>query len=245
MARPSGRAGPDMKPGMMGISFAGGLSVVAASRLGSRVGMGAVVRRPRRSAADAALPVHRRPAERTHPAAARLRRRHHPARRRRRVVPPEQVEPLRQGILAFLDASHLAMVDKPRAALEFERARTLAATLPEPARTFMTWVNNRDVAHLGPALLPHVAALGGDTALSPARNPPPVGTGLSAARRRRQRHPGRGIRAAGGRSPRAAAAASIAARRRRSSPTPRSIVAPRGRRDLAADPASGRAGALG
>ena len=90
-----------------------------------------------------------------------------------RVVPAEQVEPLRQGILAFLNASHLDMVDKPRAALEFERARKLAETLPEPARTFMTWVNKRDVAHLGPALLPHVAAIGGDPALSPARNPPP------------------------------------------------------------------------
>ena len=42
-----------------------------------------------------------------------------------------------QGILAFLDASHLDMVDKPRAALEFERAKQIAETLPEPARTFM------------------------------------------------------------------------------------------------------------
>ena len=47
-----------------------------------------------------------------------------------RLVPAEQVEPLRQGILAFLEASHLDMVDKPRAALEFERAKKLAETLP-------------------------------------------------------------------------------------------------------------------
>src|SRR5688572_17127656 len=90
-----------------------------------------------------------------------------------RVVPAEQVEPLRLGIRAFLNASHLDMVDKPRAALEFERAKQLAETLPEPARTFMTWVNTRDVAHLGPALLPHVAAMGDDPALSPLRNPAP------------------------------------------------------------------------
>jgi fermentation-respiration switch protein FrsA (DUF1100 family) len=90
-----------------------------------------------------------------------------------KVVPSNQVEPLRQGILAFLNASHLDMVDKPRAALEFERARKLSESLPEPARTFMSWVNNRDVAHLGPALLPHVAELGSDPALSAARNPPP------------------------------------------------------------------------
>jgi predicted esterase len=37
----------------------------------------------------------------------------------------------------------------------------------------MTWVNERDVARLGPALLPHVSALGGDAALSAERNPPP------------------------------------------------------------------------
>jgi fermentation-respiration switch protein FrsA (DUF1100 family) len=65
------------------------------------------------------------------------------------------------------------MVDKPRAALEFERVRKLSETLPDPARTFMSWVNTRDVAQLGPALLPHVASFGGDAALSPGRNPPP------------------------------------------------------------------------
>ena len=37
----------------------------------------------------------------------------------------------------------------------------------------MNYVNLRDVDHLGPILLPHVAALGGDPALSPALSPPP------------------------------------------------------------------------
>jgi predicted esterase len=37
----------------------------------------------------------------------------------------------------------------------------------------MGYVNARDVAHLGPILLPHVAGLGGDPALSPARSPAP------------------------------------------------------------------------
>ena len=140
-----------------------------------------------------------------------------------RVVPAEQVEPLRQGILAFLNASHLDMVDKPRAALEFERAQTLAETLPEPARTLMTYVNNRDVAHLGPALLPHVAALGGDPALSPVRNPAPVApvyllhgaddNVIPAAESETARR--RSARARRARDP---------ARRRRSSPTPRSTT---------------------
>ena len=37
----------------------------------------------------------------------------------------------------------------------------------------MAWVNTRDVARLGPALLPYVAAMGDDVALSPRRNPAP------------------------------------------------------------------------
>jgi dienelactone hydrolase len=89
------------------------------------------------------------------------------------MVPGDQVEPLRAAVLTFLEASHVDMVDKPRAATIFARARTMAAQLAEPARTYMTYVNSRDVAHLGPALLPHVAAMGGDPALSPAKSPAP------------------------------------------------------------------------
>jgi predicted esterase len=37
----------------------------------------------------------------------------------------------------------------------------------------MNYVNARDVAQLGPVLLPHVAGLGGDPALSPTRAPFP------------------------------------------------------------------------
>ena len=89
------------------------------------------------------------------------------------VVPPSQVAPLRNAILTFLEASHLDMVDKPAASRVFERARAEAAALAEPARTYMLWVNARDVAKLGQALLPHVSALGGDPSLSPARSAPP------------------------------------------------------------------------
>jgi hypothetical protein len=92
-----------------------------------------------------------------------------------RLVPAEQVEPLRAAILTFLEASHVDMVDKPRAAGIFERARTMTADLGEPARTLMTYVNTRDVDHLGPVLLPHVSAMG-DPALSPAKSVPPAGT---------------------------------------------------------------------
>jgi len=37
----------------------------------------------------------------------------------------------------------------------------------------MDYVNARDVARLGPILVPHLPELGGDPALSPERSPPP------------------------------------------------------------------------
>jgi dienelactone hydrolase len=90
------------------------------------------------------------------------------------VVPAPQVEPLRAAILSYLEASRLDMVDKAQATREFEKARALAEGLPEPARTLMAYVNTRDVKHLGPILLPHVTRMGGDPALSPSRSTPPV-----------------------------------------------------------------------
>ena len=93
-----------------------------------------------------------------------------------RVVPAEQVGPLRDAILTFLEASRLDMVDKARSEAEFAKTREITRTLAEPARTLMTYVNDRDVSQLGPILLPHVGELGGDPALSPSRSPPPSAT---------------------------------------------------------------------
>jgi pimeloyl-ACP methyl ester carboxylesterase len=61
--------------------------------------------------------------------------------------------------------------DRARAAALFADARRQAAVLQEPARTLLGWVNDRDVAHLGPAVLPHILASAGDPALSPERSP--------------------------------------------------------------------------
>lgn len=91
-----------------------------------------------------------------------------------RVVPAPQVAPLRAAILSFLEASRLDMIDKTAAAAEFTRAKALEAALDEPARTYMNYVNTRDVARLGPVLLPYMAELGGDPSLSPARSPLPT-----------------------------------------------------------------------
>ncbi|QSQ27691.1 hypothetical protein JY651_23505 [Pyxidicoccus parkwayensis] len=90
-----------------------------------------------------------------------------------RLVPPEQVEPLRTGIRTFLRASHLTLTDGKLAEQTFEKARTLQAEMAEPAATLMKYVNTRDVAALGPLLLPHVKAFAADPSLSPERSPPP------------------------------------------------------------------------
>jgi dienelactone hydrolase len=89
------------------------------------------------------------------------------------IVPADQVAPLQQGILVFLEASHLALYDTDSAAREFARARALEVTLHEPAATYLHLVNTRDVEALGARLLPVVAALGDDQALSPERSPAP------------------------------------------------------------------------
>jgi dienelactone hydrolase len=90
-----------------------------------------------------------------------------------RVVPPAQVGPLRAAVRRFLWASHLDRVDKAEANREFAALRDVAKRLPEPAATLMRYVNDRDVVHLGPKLLPYVRYYGGDPALSLSRSPKP------------------------------------------------------------------------
>ncbi len=166
----------DGKIGMMGISFGGGLTLVAAGRpaLRDRVaftmsfgGHGDLPRTLKFLCtgiqADGTLrPPHDYGLAIVLLDAAPL------------VVAADQVRPLRDAILSFLEASRLDMVDKTKAQAQFERARALEKGLAEPAKTFMGYVNARDVAHLGPILLPHVATLVGDPALSPDRAAPPA-----------------------------------------------------------------------
>jgi dienelactone hydrolase len=90
-----------------------------------------------------------------------------------RLVPPEQVEPLRTAIRTFLRASHLTLTDARRAEETFEEARRMQGLMPEPAGRLMGYVNTRDVAALGPLLLPHVQAFAADPSVSPERSPPP------------------------------------------------------------------------
>jgi hypothetical protein len=93
------------------------------------------------------------------------------------VVPPDQVEPLRKGITNFLLASSLTLVDQAKAEAEFKNARDFEATLPEPSRTYLKFVNDRAVDKLGPILLPVVERLSEASAipgLSPERSAAPA-----------------------------------------------------------------------
>ncbi len=176
LTRPEYR-GRDGRVGLLGISFGGGLSIVAAGRPSVRdrvafvMAFGGHSDLPRTlrylctgvQPDGAVRPPHDYGLAIVLLGAAD------------RVVPAAQVQSLRDAILSYLEASRLAMVDQAKAAQEFERAKRLEATLEEPARTYMQYVNARDVAKLGPVLLPHVGELGGDPALSPARSPLPLG----------------------------------------------------------------------
>lgn len=168
-------ASDDGRIGMMGISFAGGLSIVAAGRpsIADRVafvmslgGHGDLPRTLRYLCTGIQPDGASRPPHDYGLAIILLGVAD-------RVVPAEQADALRQAILSFLEASRLDMVDVTLAKAEFARASSLAAALPEPAKTMMAYVNARDVARLGPILLPHTGSLGGDPSLSASRSTPP------------------------------------------------------------------------
>jgi dienelactone hydrolase len=160
---------PDGKIGLFGVSFAGGLSISAAGRPRTRDHVAFVVSfgghgnlaRVTRYLCTGIQPdgSYRKPHDYGIVVALNN--------LADKVVPPEQVEPLRASILAFLYASHLDMVDKPAAAREFAHARDMQRALPEPAATLMGYVNDRAVKPLGEALLPHIAIFEKDASLSP------------------------------------------------------------------------------
>ena len=85
------------------------------------------------------------------------------------IVPADQVAALREGVYTFLHASQLTLVDMDRAMATFAKARQMADAMPEPSRTYMTYVNDRAVSQLGQVLVPLLDTFrADDPALSPA-----------------------------------------------------------------------------
>lgn len=170
------RLAQDGRIGMMGISFAGGLSLVAAGRpsLRERVayvfsfgGHEDLPRVLRYLCAGDTAREERPPPHDYGVAVLLLGTADH-------LVPSDQVAALRDGVRRFLQASYLHRVDKPRAEREFAALRTMARTLPEPSATLLEYVNNRDVVHLGDRLLPYIGLYGEAAALSVSRSPKPT-----------------------------------------------------------------------
>jgi dienelactone hydrolase len=162
---------PRGRIGIVGISFAGGLALVAAARpsIASRVDLVAALGthgdlpRAMRFLCIGEMPDGRVRTPHDYGAAVIL------LAGASHFVPPAQVEGLRRAITTFLDGSSYYN-DPVRSKALFDDARAQERALPEPARTVMSWVNNRDVATLGPKLLPYLEELGGAAALSPERS---------------------------------------------------------------------------
>lgn len=165
--------GRDGRVGLGGVSFSGGLALVAAGRpsLANRLTMAVSfggygdLSRVMRYLCTGLLPDGTRGHPHDYGVAVALLE-VAPA-----MVPADQAEPLRRGILTFLEGSLHDQTDRPRAQALFADARAQAAALPEPARTLLSWVNDRNVASLGPAVLPHLQALDGADRISPEHTP--------------------------------------------------------------------------
>ncbi len=167
---------PEGKVSLMGISFSGGLSIVAAGRPAVREKVASVMSlgghgeltRVLEFLCTGVLPNGQRLQPHDYGVVVIL------LNVADRLVPPEQVEPLRAGIRTFLRASHLTLKDARQAEETFEEARRMQTRLPEQAARLLGYVNTRDVAALGALLLPYVKAFAADPSLSPERSPSPT-----------------------------------------------------------------------
>jgi dienelactone hydrolase len=169
----NGTYAPTGQVGLVGVSFSGGLAVVAAGRprlaghVAAVVSLGGHADLPRtmRYLCTGRLPdgTVRPPLD--YGAAVIL------VGAVAHLVPDPQVDPLRQTVVAYLVASSVASTDPASAAPLFAQVRERSKRLAEPARTIMGEVNGRDLAALGARLLPYVDELGSDPALSPDRSP--------------------------------------------------------------------------
>jgi hypothetical protein len=182
---------PDRTAALMGISFSGGLSVIAAGRpslagrvayvfsLGGHDDIARVLRylctgheprpmpdvqlgsAPRET--DFVLPPH------DYGVAVIL------LSLADRMVPAGQVARLRDGVRQYLWASALdGGVDRARAPAEFAAVQKLQKTLPEPSATLLRYVIERDVVHLGVRLLPLIGSSAAADSLSVSKSPKPT-----------------------------------------------------------------------
>lgn len=167
---------PDGRVGVIGISFAGGLAIVAAARpsianhvafvlsFGGHADLPRVLHYLATGVAPAVGGLHAPPphdyglAVLAYGLAADG------------LVPAAQAVMLQDGIRTFLLASQLTLVNEASANDAFARARQMADSMPVPARSYMGYVNTRNVIALGHAVAPLLdSPRFANPAVSPAR----------------------------------------------------------------------------
>lgn len=155
---------PGGKVGLIGISFSGGLSIVAAGRRPIRDslsfvmsigGHGDLYRASRYLATGEIAGSGAYPKPHDYGVGILL------LNLSRHLVPAEQEAGLSAGVAAFL-GEHPA------------EGHRLMESLPSPASQILRWVENRDAASVGPMLVPHLMEFASDPNLSPERSSPPA-----------------------------------------------------------------------
>ncbi len=169
------RLAADGRVGLIGISFSGGLSIVAAGRAALRERVAFVLSIGGHGDLVRTLDVigggilSNEDAGAVDPFGLAM----VVASVAERAVPPDQAGALREWTRTYLEAAHLPTHDAARAQL-FARADRLRNDLPEPAATLVSRVLASDVAALRRQLLSDVRRLAADPALSPERAPAPA-----------------------------------------------------------------------
>jgi pimeloyl-ACP methyl ester carboxylesterase len=167
------RLAPDGRITLVGVSFGGGLTLVAAGRpslaerLDTVVSLGGQgdLERVLRYLCSGVLPDGRvRPPHDYGVAIVALAA--VPS-----LVPASQASDLERAILLYLQASVDESPDQHQASALLAEARRKGDAMPEPSRSIMAWINDRDVAALGRAIAPLIPELARDPALSPERSP--------------------------------------------------------------------------
>ncbi len=87
------------------------------------------------------------------------------------LVPPAEAAGLARGIVLFLEASADESPERTRTQRQLAEAVQLRDAMPARSQQIMNWVLDRDVASLGAAIRPFIAELAKDPALSPERSP--------------------------------------------------------------------------
>lgn len=164
---------PSGRVSLVGVSFSGGLALVAAGsptlagKLDAVVSLGGhgLLSRTLRYLATGQLPdgTTRAPHDYGLAVVALASVEH--------LVPPEQMAALGAAIRTFLEASLDDSPTRARGMALLAEARRMGEALPEPGRAIMHAVAERDVRDLGARLSPHLSKVGTSPALSPELSP--------------------------------------------------------------------------